>query len=190
MATYDDLERAQNEYRNFVQNHPRAFQNLVRAMTDQGTEAFYEIQLQAANNRLQANMDSILLRAKGRALTPEEIVALLNCLHAADQCCSSYAPTAETLSVGGRPNLSQRLAQMQEDMHKAISMYNDMYRSAGQVRSDWQKMHNQVRAEVTQGILESTIYASSIYEKTFRMQTLINEGVPYGEAFLITHPPL
>ena len=63
-----------------------------------------------------------------RALTPEELVAALDSLHAFDQYCSQYVPRADALSALGRDAPVRRLAQVRQDISQAIAVCSDMYR--------------------------------------------------------------
>jgi hypothetical protein len=140
--------------------------------------------LEESNRQGTANVQA--MTQKGRALTPEEIVAVLNYLHALDQFYSNYVPTANALSALGRPGLSQRLAQVRQDIHQAIDIYNEMYRSTVEYRSRWDQMQRDTAAQVNQAIWQTTMRTQAVYDQMFRQQALINQGVPYSEALLLS----
>jgi hypothetical protein len=122
---------------------------------------------------------------KGRALTPEEIVAALNYLHALDQYFAMYVPTADALSALGRPSLSQRVAQVRQDIGQTIKIYSDMYRSAVEFRSRWDQMNRDTWAQINQGLLQSAQHSQAVFDKWWCIQNYLNKGVPYNEALLL-----
>lgn len=140
------------------------------------------------NNRLGITNVQVMTQ-KGRALTPEEIVAVLNYLHAMDQFYSKYVPTADALLALRRPGLSERLAQVRQDVHQAINLYSDMYRSAVGYRTMWDQMQRDTALQVNQTISQTAMRTQAVYDQINRQQALINQGVPYWAAVLLSRPP-
>jgi hypothetical protein len=66
----------------------------------------------------------------GRVLTPGEIAALIDYLNAVDQYYSYYKPAADALLAAGWPKLSQRLAQVRQDLQGGMNVYREMLRGA------------------------------------------------------------
>jgi hypothetical protein len=126
---------------------------------------------------------------KGRALMPEEIVAVLNYLHALDQYFSHYVPTADALSGLGRPSLAQRLAQVRQDTYQSITIYSDMYRSAVDFRSNWEKLQREAAVAKARRFSEANARTQAVYDEMNRMWELIHQGVPYHEALLLSRLP-
>jgi 5'-deoxynucleotidase YfbR-like HD superfamily hydrolase len=151
------------------------------------TERIWLNALEEENQKGFANLRA--MTEKSVALTPEEIVAVLNYLHALDQYYSRYVPTADALSALGHPSLSQRLVQVRQDMHQSIAIYGDMSRSAVDFRSHWDQMQRETATAVTQSIWQTTMHTQSVFDQMNRLQALINEGVPYYEALLLSRLP-
>lgn len=126
---------------------------------------------------------------KGRALTPEEIVAVINYIHTLDQYFSKYVPTADALSGLGHPALSQRLTQVRQDLSQSLAIYNDMYRSAEQFQSQWRQTQMQAQAEMFRSMQEAHAHTQAVYDQMNRLNSLVNEGVPYNEALLLSRQP-
>jgi hypothetical protein len=151
------------------------------------TERVWLNALEDASGKCLANATAMM--ETGRSLTPEELVAALNSLHMLDQYCSQYVPTADALSVLGRPALAQRLAQVRQDIAQGITICSDMYRSAIKFRTDWQTLQHDAATAATQGIWQSTMHTQSMFDQMNRMQNMMNEGVPYAQALLLSHLP-
>jgi hypothetical protein len=153
----------------------------------QETERVWLNALDEENRKAVANLRE--MTEKGRALTPEEIVNALNYLHALDQYYSRYMPTADALLALGYPGLSQRLPQIRQDIHQSITIYSDMYRSAIEHRSQWERMQRETALAVTEGMRQSLMHTQSVFDQMNRLQSLVNQGVPYHVALLLARPP-
>ena len=131
--------------------------------------------------------------AQGRPVAPEEIVAVLNALHAADQYLSSYVPTANALAELNHPRLSERLAQVRQDIHQSIDIYSDMYRNAVSYRTQWEQIQRDTHARVNQMMAQSTAYANALNFQNNQLWLLVHQGVPYAEALALSrnqpYPP-
>ncbi len=151
------------------------------------TERVWLTALEDQKSKGVANVNTML--EKGRALTPEEIVAALNYLHALDQYFARYVPTADALSALGRPSLGQRLLQVRQDIYQSIDVCSNMYRSAVDFRSNWEVMQREAAADATRSLYEANMHTQGVYDQLNREQMLVNEGVPYSEALLLSRLP-
>jgi hypothetical protein len=151
------------------------------------TERVWLTALEEESSKGVTNVKTML--EKGRALTPEEIVAALNYLHALDQYFARYMPTAGALSGLGYPSLAQRLEQVRQDIHQSIDVCSDMYRSAVDFRSKWETMQRDAATAATQTLYETTMHTQAVFDQMNREQMLVNEGVPYSEALLLSRLP-
>jgi hypothetical protein len=150
----------------------------------QETESAWLTALEQENRKGLANVNT--MTQKGRPLAPEEIVAVLNYLHSVDQYFSSYMPTANALAQLNYPRLSSRLTEVQQDIHQAIETYGDMYRNAVNYRTMWGNIQRDTAIDVARTLTDATAHAQSVYDRNNRLQALINQGVPYTDALILS----
>jgi hypothetical protein len=153
------------------------------------TERVWLAALETENAKGVANLKNMTGAVAGRPLTPEEIVAALNYLHVLDQYFSGYTPTAQALAGLGLPSLGQRLAQVQQSLHDSIEVFGNMYRNEIASRSNWQQMQADAALAVTQSMMQTNMHTQAVYDQMNREQALINEGVPYAQAIVLSRMP-
>ncbi len=154
----------------------------------QETERAWLTALEQAVNKQLADVNTMTQR--GRWLAPEEIVSVLNYLHSAGQYFSSYLPTANALAQLNYPRLSWRLGLVQQDLRQSIDIYADMYRSAVNHRAMWGQIQRDAAADVTRTLMETNGRTRAVYDQCNRLQVLVNQGMPYSVALVMSQQGL
>ena len=152
----------------------------------QETERVWMAALEEESSKITTNVDAMVAKAQGQPLTPEEIVAILNYYHASDQYFFGYVPTANALAELNYPRLSERLAQVRQDIQQSIASYSGMYRDAVNFRSEMEQLESSTQARMTQMMAESAAYTSAVAHQTASMYNLTLQGVPYDEALALS----
>jgi len=134
MAT-DKLE----PYQRILQDNPDILQRWLQAA--QGTfsaissaadhAAMERAWLDALERKTSKGIATVsAMTGMGRVLTPGEIAAVIGYLNVVDQYYSYYKPAADALLAAGWPKLSQRLAQVRQDLQRGMNVYQEMLRGA------------------------------------------------------------
>jgi hypothetical protein len=155
---------------------------------NQQYEAFY---LNKLESEVQQELQQVqtYVQQHGPGLGPGEIIAILNNFHAWEQYFLSYDAWARYLISVGLPRLSQRLGQIRADLQGAIQVYSQMYQSAVQHQANIARIQNDANTYVTSTLMEMNARTQAVFHRCNEMNRLVNEGVPFGMAELISRLP-
>jgi hypothetical protein len=163
-------------------------QTPVSPQQNQQYETFYLNKLESdVQKELQQIQAYVHQHSPG--LKPQEIIAILNNLHAWEQYFLWYDAWAQYLSTAGLPKLSQRLAQVRNDLRGALKVYSEMYQSAVQNQADIARIQMDAQRYVTATLMDMNTRTQAVYDRCNEMRRLVNEGVPVGMAELISRLP-
>jgi hypothetical protein len=122
-------------------------------------------------------------------LSPQEIVAIINHLHAWEQYFLQYEPWSQYLSKSGLPRLSARLSQMRSDLQGAVQIYSQMYQSAVKNQADIAKMQADASRQYTETLMEMNARTQAVYNRCNEMYRLVSNGYPVDVADVMSRIP-
>jgi len=155
---------------------------------NQQYETLYLNQLEAAVQK-EFQQIQTYVNQHSPNLGPAEIIAVLNNLHAWEQYFFQYDAWARYLSSVGLSRLSQRLVQVRSDLQGSIQVFSQMYQSAVRTQADIARIQMEGNNYVTQSLMEMNARTRAVYDRMNELNRLVNEGVPFAQAEILSRMP-